>query len=94
MEILLINRLIRTVEYLRSVATYQLEQQIENMLLEATKFGLGTLWIANSCFAYPELMKYVRTSDQLVSIVAVSCLNENPDMRHRKSMEDIIEYRE
>lgn len=67
---------------------------IENMLLEATKLGLGTLWIANSCFAYPELVECVGTEDQLVSIVALGYPDECPDMRPRKAMEDIIEYRE
>ena len=64
------------------------------MLLEATKLGLGTLWIANSCFAYPELVECVGTEDQLVSIVALGYPDESPDMRPRKSMRDIIEYRE
>lgn len=67
---------------------------IENMLLEATKLGLGTLWIANSCFAYPELVECVETEDQLVSIVALGYPDECPDMRPRKAMEDIVEYRE
>ena len=67
---------------------------IENMLLEATKLGLGTLWIANSCFAYPELVECVGTEDQLVSIVALGYPDESPDMSPRKAMRDIIEYRE
>ena len=29
---------------------------VENMILTATGYGLGTLWIANTCFAYPELL--------------------------------------
>lgn len=32
---------------------------IQNMLLKATEIGLGTLWIANTCFAY-EKMKHHR----------------------------------
>lgn len=67
---------------------------IENMLLEATKLGLGTLWIANSCFAYPELVECVGTEDQLVNIIALGYPDECPDMRPRKAMEDIVEYRE
>ena len=67
---------------------------IENMLLEATKLGLGTLWIANSCFAYPELVECVGTKDQLVSIIALGYPDESPDMRPRKIMADIVEYRE
>lgn len=66
---------------------------IENMLLEAAKLGLGTLWIANSCFAYPELVECVGTDDHLVSIVALGYPDECPNMRPRKAMEDIVEYR-
>ena len=33
---------------------------IENMILTATGYGLGTLWIANTCFAYNELMDFIR----------------------------------
>ena len=33
---------------------------IENMILTATGYGLGTLWIANTCFAYNELMEIGR----------------------------------
>ena len=33
---------------------------IENMILTATGYGLGTLWIANTCFAYNELMDFYR----------------------------------
>ena len=44
---------------------------IENMILTATGYGLGTLWIANTCFAYNELMKFIGTDIQLTGIVAV-----------------------
>ena len=29
---------------------------VENMLLRATELGIGSLWIANTCFAYKELV--------------------------------------
>lgn len=32
---------------------------IENMLLKATELGLGTLWIANTCFAYEDMTREV-----------------------------------
>ena len=35
---------------------------VENMLLKATELGLGTLWIANTCYAYPELTSFLGTS--------------------------------
>lgn len=66
---------------------------IENMILSAMEQGLGTLWIANTCFAYDELMDYIDTEDQLTGIVAVGYANEQPDQRPRKCMEDVLEFR-
>ena len=34
---------------------------IENMILTATSYGLGTLWIANTCFSYNELIDFIET---------------------------------
>lgn len=44
---------------------------VENMILIATGYGLGTLWIANTCFAYNELIEFIGTDSQLTGIVAV-----------------------
>ena len=66
---------------------------VENMILTATSYGLGTLWIANSCFAYNDLIDFIGTEHQLTGIVAVGFANENPAKRPRKPFKDIIEYR-
>ena len=66
---------------------------IENMILTATDYGLGSLWIANTCFAYNDLVKSIGTDDQLTGIVAIGYPEENPDKRPRKQFEDIIEFR-
>ena len=66
---------------------------IENMILTATGCGLGTLWIANTCFAYNELMDFIGTDSQLTGIVAVGFADEAPDKRPRKSFGEIVEYR-
>ncbi len=66
---------------------------IENMLLKATELGLGTLWIANTCYAYKELTEYLGTSLQLVGAIALGYADEAPSQRPRKAMEDIVEYR-
>ena len=66
---------------------------IENMILTATGYGLGTLWIANTCFAYNELMDFIGTDSQLTGIVAIGFANEAPAKRPRKAFEEIIEYR-
>lgn len=66
---------------------------IQNLLLEATAHGLGTLWIANTCFAYPELVKCIGTEYQLISVASVGYAAEAPDMRPRKKMDEVLEYR-
>ena len=63
------------------------------MILTATGYGLGTLWIANTCFAYNELMDFIGTDSQLTGIVAVGFADEAPAKRPRKPLEEIVEYR-
>ena len=66
---------------------------IENMILTATSYGLGTLWIANTCFSYNELIDFIETDSQLTGIVAIGFANEAPAKRPRKPVADIVEYR-
>ena len=66
---------------------------IENMILTATSYGLGALWIANTCFAYNELIDFIETDSQLTGIVAIGFANEAPAKRPRKPVADIVEYR-
>lgn len=66
---------------------------VENMLLRATELGLGTLWIANTCFAYDELVEYIGTENQLVGAVALGVPDEEPASRPRKQLENVLEYR-
>ena len=66
---------------------------VENMLLKATELGVGSLWIANTCFAYKELVDHIGTTDQLVGAVSLGYANEFPVARPRKSFEDVVEYR-
>lgn len=73
--------------------TLSIGASIENMLLAAEEIGLGTLWIANTCFAYAELMSYLNMQGQLVGAVAVGYANESPPQRPRKKLEEIVEYR-
>ena len=58
------------------------------MILTATGYGLGTLWIA-----YNELMDFIGTASQLTGIVAVGFAYEAPAKRPRKPLEEIVEYR-
>lgn len=73
--------------------TLSIGASIENILLKATELELGTLWIANTCFAYSELTNYLNIINQLVGAIAVGYPDEQPLPRPRKAIEDIIEYR-
>lgn len=73
--------------------TLSIGASIENMLLKAEEIGIGTLWIANTCFAYPEIVEYLKTEHQLVGAIAVGYADEYPMQRPRKELEDIIEFR-
>ncbi|MDE7339849.1 MAG: nitroreductase family protein [Lachnospiraceae bacterium] len=67
---------------------------VENMLLRATELGIGSLWIANTCFAYKELVEYIGTEHQLVGAVALGYADEFPNARPRKELEEVVEFRE
>lgn len=73
--------------------TLSIGAAVQNMLLTAERLGLGTLWIANTCFAYTELTEFLQTDGQLVGAVAVGCSAETPSPRPRKGLDEISEYR-
>ena len=74
--------------------TLSIGASIENMLLKATEIGLGSLWIANTCFAYGDLMEFVGESGQLVGAIAIGYADEKPNARPRKKINDILEFKE
>lgn len=65
---------------------------IENMLLQAQELGLGTLWVANTCFAYEELITFLSMQGQLIGAVALGYADECPAMRPRKGLEEIAAF--
>lgn len=65
---------------------------IENMLIQAEGLEIGSLWIANTCFAYNELISYLNTPYQLIGAVALGYADEKPIARPRKPLESIVEY--
>ena len=73
--------------------TLSIGASVQNMLLTATEMGLGTLWTANTCFAYNELVNYIGTDNQLVGAIAVGYPDEKPMERPRKDISKVLEYR-
>ena len=81
-----------TARFAEIADTLSIGAAVENMLLKATALGLGSLWIANTCFAYPELTAYLRTDAQLVCAISLGYPDEAPAARPRKSSGDVTEY--
>ncbi len=73
--------------------TLSIGASIQNILLKAQECGLGTLWIANTCFAYKELTEYLDTESQLVGAIAVGYPDESPVQRPRRPLDEIMEFR-
>lgn len=74
--------------------TLSIGASVQNILLTATELGYGTLWIANTFFAYDELVNYIDIKGQLVGAVSLGVPNEMPKARPRKQFEDVVEFRE
>ena len=66
---------------------------IQNMLLTAEDKGIGSLWICDIFFAYPELSRWLDREGGLVAAVALGLPNEAPGARPRRSFQEIVEWR-
>ena len=66
---------------------------IQNMLLEATQKGLGSLWICDIYFAYVELCEWLNVEGELLAAIALGYPDESPKEQPRKKIEDIVEWR-
>lgn len=65
---------------------------IQNMLLKAQALGLGTLWVGNTCFAYAELIEYMGIEGQLMGAIALGYADEEPAVRPRKELAELVTY--
>ena len=66
---------------------------IENMLLEATELGIGSLWICDIFSAYDGLCKWLNIDKQLIAAISFGYTDEMPDRRPRKKIEEVTEWR-
>jgi len=65
---------------------------IQNMCLAALDLGLGSLWIADTLYAYDELCAYLKMDCQMVAALAIGYPDEAPDARPRKPMDDVARW--
>ncbi len=73
--------------------TLSIGASVQNILLTATELGYGTLWIANTCFAYNELADFIGIKGQLVGAISLGIPNEHPGPRPRKNILEVVEFR-
>lgn len=73
--------------------TLSIGAAIENMLLAATRLGIGSLWIGNTVYAHKEITDYLGTKHQLAGAIALGYANETPEGRPKKSLDEIVEFR-
>ena len=59
-------------------------------VLYLTDIGLGTLWIANTDNIKEEIKKVLNTDLECVSCIGVGEKDQNPHMRPRKEIDDIL----
>lgn len=70
--------------------TLSIGAAIEHILLKATEYDLGSLWIADTYYVKEDISKLINTELELYSAIALGYKDENPDPRPRKKLEDII----
>lgn len=73
--------------------TLSIGASVQNILLTAAGMGYGTLWIANTCFAYDELVNYTGIKGQLVGAVLLGVADECPNPRPRKDISEVLEFK-
>ena len=72
--------------------TLSIGASVQNILLTATELGYGTLWIANTCFAYNELVEFTGMKGQLVGAISLGTAAEAPMQRPRKDFTEVVEF--
>lgn len=66
---------------------------MENMSLTAVELGLGSLWIADTYFAYQELTEWAGGPGALFAALALGYPGETPPPRPRKPLDEVTEWR-
>ena len=65
---------------------------IENMLLTANNLGLGSLWIGDILFVYPELKYWLNKKGEIIAYIALlGYADEKPVVRPRKDFDKIVQ---
>ncbi len=70
-----------------------MEAIIENMCLRATELQIGSLWIRDTLYVAKQIAKMVKHEElELNCALALGYANQEPKMRPRKELNDIMEW--
>lgn len=75
------------------VDTQSIGAAIQNMLLRAREFGVGSLWIADTFSAHDAICRWLGRNGLLVAAVALGYPAETPGPRPRRRFEELTEWR-
>ena len=69
---------------------------VENMLLAAKELGIGSLWVCDIFFAYPEIAEWLEKKNpghgMLVAALCFGYADEAPKARARKNLHDAATF--
>ena len=69
---------------------------VENMLLAAKELGIGSLWVCDIFFAYPEMSEWLEKKNpkhgMLVAALCFGYAGEAPKARARKNLHDVATF--
>ncbi|MDF1515048.1 MAG: nitroreductase [Anaerolineae bacterium] len=65
---------------------------IQNMCLASLELGLGTLWIADTLYAYEALCEFLHMDCQMVAALAIGYPDEAPEARKRKTIDEVTRW--
>lgn len=66
---------------------------IQNMCLEATARGIGSLWTCNIFFAYEEIKEWLSCDGEMVAAMAFGYTDKDVKALPRKPLEEVVTYR-
>jgi len=65
---------------------------IQNMLLSAISFGLGSLWICDIFYAYEEFCDWFGEKGQLIAAVSLGYPDQEPSPRPRRTVDEVTVF--
>lgn len=72
--------------------TQSIGAAVQNMLLAAQSFGVGTLWMCDIFYAEREIRAWLNRSSELVAAVAIGHAAQAPWPRSRKAWQEVTEW--